>query len=332
MQTDMPLVTIGMPVYNGSASLEPAIESILSQSYQNLEIIISDNNSEDNTLEICQKYASLDQRITVIQNKKNVGATENSNILMKAAAGKYFMLMAHDDIKASNFVQDCTLMLEQNKDAVLCHCNTSFYVENYSDKVCTASLGSVIGIENIFQRFYATLSTLPAVAIYGLIRVEALKKTMYFRKSIATDIAFICELSLHGEFIQVKQDLFNYISRSSWNDIHQDYKVFFGADRKPWWYIPFFFLFLDHVTRIVFLQKNPAIKLGCFATLICYYFKLFIQKIILKTFFFLSPTKYQDSLGEFLYWTMLHNPNIQILDIKKYKERFMKPIIGWRNS
>jgi hypothetical protein len=44
----------------------------------------------------------------------------------------------------------------------------------------------------------------------------------------------------------------------------------------------------------------------------------------------LSPAKYQDFLGEFLYWKMLHNPNVQILDIKKYKERFMRPIIGWR--
>ena len=61
----MPLVTIGMPVYNGSASLESSIESILSQSYQNLEIIISDNNSEDSSMEICRKYALLDQRITV---------------------------------------------------------------------------------------------------------------------------------------------------------------------------------------------------------------------------------------------------------------------------
>lgn len=330
MQTDIPLVTIGMPVYNGSASLESSIESILSQSYQNLEIIISDNNSEDSSMEICRKYALLDQRITVIQNKKNVGATENSNILMKAARGKYFMLMAHDDIKASNFVQDCVLLLEKNKEAVLCHCKTSFYIENYPNKVCTASMDSVLDIKNIFQRFHATLSTLPAVAIYGLIRVEALKKTMYFRKSIATDIAFICELSLHGEFIQVKKDLFNYISRPSWNNIHQDYKVFFGTGRKPWWYSPFFFLFLDHATRIVFLNKNLIIKFGCLATLIFYYFKLLSQKIILKIFHFLTPAKYQDFLGEFLYWKMLHNPNVEILDIKKYKERFMKPIIGWR--
>jgi len=331
MQTDMPLVTIGMPVYNGSNSIAIAIQSILSQSYQNLEIIISDNNSVDNTLEICNKYALLDDRITIIQNQKNVGGTENCNILMKAASGKYFMLMAHDDIKASNFVKDCTLMLEQNVNAVLCHCITSFYIENYPERVCTAGLDSVQGIKNTFQRYHATLSTLPAVAIYGLIRVEALKKTMYFNKSIATDIAFICELSLYGEFAQVNQELFDYISRPSWNNIDQDYKVFFGNEKKPWWYVPFFFLFLDHVRRIIYLQKNFITKLGCFIVLVLYFLKLFIQKIIIKTCFFLSPTKYRDYLGEFLYWKILHNPNIQILDIKKYKERFMRPIIGWRN-
>ena len=83
MQADMPLVTIGMPVYKGSASLELSIASILSQSYQNLEIIISDDHSEDSTLEIFHKYALLDQRITVIQNKKNVEATEDINRIAK---------------------------------------------------------------------------------------------------------------------------------------------------------------------------------------------------------------------------------------------------------
>ncbi len=331
MLTDMPLVTIGMPVYNGSDSIELAIKSILEQTYKNLEIIISDNNSEDDTLKICKEYAMLDQRITILQNKQNVGATENYNILMKAASGKYFMLMAHDDIKDNNFVNDCTIMLEQNQDAVLCHCITSFYVENYSKKVCTASLKSVLGITNTLHRYYSTLSSLPAVAIYGLIRVEALRQTMYFRKSIATDIAFICELSLYGQFTQVNKELFNYVSRSSWNDINQDYKVFFGKETKPWWYVPFFFLFVDHVKRIIFLKKNLIVKTGCLLTLIFFYTKLIVKKTILKVCIFLCPAKYHDRLGEMLYWKMLHNPNIKVLDIKKYKERFMKPITGWRN-
>ena len=332
MQTSSPLITIGMPVYNGSEHIEGALESIQLQTYKNLEIIISDNGSNDNTLEICKNFASKDSRIKIIKNKTNLGAITNCNIVMRAAQGKYFMLMAHDDKKEKNFVQDCLLMLEKSEDAVLCHSLTSFYIQNQPQKVCTASMDSLHSTKNILHRYYATLSTAPAVAVYGLIRVSALKQTMYLRKSIATDIAFLCELSLYGNFVQVKKELFNYISRPKWNNIDDDYKFFFGDVIKPWWYSPFLFLFWDHCIRILFSKKNFFMMLGCFLVLFFFQLKLLIKKIILKFSYFLIPPKYTNMVGEFLYWKILHNPNVKILDYDMYKKRFMFSIIGWKKN
>jgi len=72
-----PLVSIGMPLYNEERHLDEAISSLLNQTYNNIIINIVDNNSQDNTKSICEKYASLDSRINYIENDKNIGGGLN---------------------------------------------------------------------------------------------------------------------------------------------------------------------------------------------------------------------------------------------------------------
>ncbi|MEM4134638.1 MAG: glycosyltransferase, partial [Candidatus Micrarchaeia archaeon] len=72
-----PLVSIGMPVYNGERFIRQALDSLLAQDYENFELIISDNASEDKTPEICLEYAARDKRIRYYRNEKNMGAAWN---------------------------------------------------------------------------------------------------------------------------------------------------------------------------------------------------------------------------------------------------------------
>ena len=66
-----PLISIGVPVYNEEKNISKCLKNILSQSYKNIEVIISDNNSKDNTLKICKKFKKKDKIIKIIINKKN---------------------------------------------------------------------------------------------------------------------------------------------------------------------------------------------------------------------------------------------------------------------
>src|SRR5690242_8158644 len=91
------LVSIGMPVFNGENYLVPALDAIRSQTYQNVEIIISDNASTDRTRDIAQKSAQDDRRIRYCRNEKNVGASANFNNTFELSSGKYFKWAAHDD-------------------------------------------------------------------------------------------------------------------------------------------------------------------------------------------------------------------------------------------
>ena len=75
-----PLVSIGMPVYNESKYIAKTIESLLRQDYENIELIITDNDSQDNTQAICLKYAKEDQRLRYYRNRTNIGALRNLNL------------------------------------------------------------------------------------------------------------------------------------------------------------------------------------------------------------------------------------------------------------
>ena len=73
----MPLISVGMPVYNGEAYLRDALDSLLSQTFRDFELIISDNASLDTTEAICREYAGSDSRIRYIRQTENLGAAAN---------------------------------------------------------------------------------------------------------------------------------------------------------------------------------------------------------------------------------------------------------------
>lgn len=93
----MPLLSIGMPVYNGAKHVRRAVDSLIAQTFTNFELIISDNASTDATEEICQECASRDKRIRYIRHPVNRGAPFNFHFVLKESKGTYFMWAAHDD-------------------------------------------------------------------------------------------------------------------------------------------------------------------------------------------------------------------------------------------
>lgn len=93
---DLPLVTIGIPTYNRAELFERALKSALAQSYPNLEILVSDNHSPDDTPEVVFRYPN--PRIRYIRQTQNIGMVGNWNACLKEAKGQYFLLLSDDDI------------------------------------------------------------------------------------------------------------------------------------------------------------------------------------------------------------------------------------------
>ena len=93
-----PLVTVGMPVYNGEKFIREALDALLAQTYTDFELIISDNASTDGTEASCRGYAGRDSRIRYVRQSENRGLIANFQFLLDEAAGKYFMWAAADDM------------------------------------------------------------------------------------------------------------------------------------------------------------------------------------------------------------------------------------------
>src|SRR3989304_9744790 len=87
-----PLVSIGMPAYNGEKFIKRAIDSLLVQTYSNFELIVSDNASDDSTWEILNRYAAKDKRIRLYRQEYNIGALGNFRFVLSKASGKYLDL------------------------------------------------------------------------------------------------------------------------------------------------------------------------------------------------------------------------------------------------
>src|ERR1700722_6628072 len=109
-----PRVTLALPVYNGENFIDRAIQSILNQTFADFEFIISDNASNDRTLDIIKSYQHRDDRIKIIENPHNIGAAANYNIGFLHARGEYLKWCAHDDEIDPGYVSSLVAKLDSD--------------------------------------------------------------------------------------------------------------------------------------------------------------------------------------------------------------------------
>ena len=115
---NLPLVSVVMPVYNSEKYLKEAMDSILSQSYQNIELVIIDNGSSDSSRKIILSIS--DSRIRFLQNEQNFGIVFSRNRGLEEAAGKYVATLDSDDIALPGRIAEQVSFLEAHPDYGLC--------------------------------------------------------------------------------------------------------------------------------------------------------------------------------------------------------------------
>ncbi len=211
-ETRVPRVSVGVPVYNGEDYLASSLTSILNQSYQDLEVVISDNASEDGTQEICEAFAAKDPRVRYFRNEKNLGAAPNYNRVFEESRGEYFKWASHDDVCEPDFIRACVEALDQKPEAVLAFSQFD-YIDAEDEIIRPASyLDSVTGAmesERVRKLISLQIKSNDIFwAIFGLIRSAALKQTALIEPYLASDQSLLFHLTLHGEFLKVPETLF----------------------------------------------------------------------------------------------------------------------------
>ena len=120
-------ISVIMSVYNDENNVEDAIQSIINQTYQDFELLIMDDCSEDMTGKICKEYEKNFENIKIYKNSKNLGLTKSLNILISKSSGEYIARQDSDDISLRSRFENQIDYIESEK---LDGCSTLSLIKN----------------------------------------------------------------------------------------------------------------------------------------------------------------------------------------------------------
>lgn len=217
MFSKTPRVSVGMPVYNAERYLAQAIESILSQTFVDFALVISDNGSTDRTEEICRAYVGRDKRIRYVRQAVNRGAAWNYNAVFRLSSGKYFKWHCHDDLCEPTFLEKCVAVLDRKSSVVLCYSQFA-RIDDQGKLIKASAFGwspiassPVSGIGTAHERFRALIHRRNTCEeIYGVMRRAVVEETRLIGSYTQSDDNFLAELALRGEFHEIPEPLLRY--------------------------------------------------------------------------------------------------------------------------
>ena len=249
-------ISIGLPVYNGELFIKKSIDSILSQSHSNFELIISDNASTDKTSQICQEYVKRDNRIIYFKQPRNIGPHRNYFFLLNKANHGYFIYVAADDFLDSNYIEENLKILISDPNIVSSVGKVKPYgtneiqinsvlidtvqypkfIKNYiksNRRKKMLDTESVTGTyENKVRHFLKITKSLRRW--YGLHRTEQLKKCIIDKPFINNEVSVFLNLLKFGDFFECKDTALHEFdegisSRGILNTIKISEHNFFGT-------------------------------------------------------------------------------------------------------
>lgn len=215
-------ITIGLPIYNGEKFLRKRIENIQSQTLNDFELIISDNNSTDDTHKICKEFLENKNNIKYFLQEKNQGAMWNFQFVLEKANTPYFVWAGADDIWDKDFLQENTNFLENEKKCVGCisevetygnsnnrELSNSFFA-NIVKKIKIGKYGPHEALGTYEEKVGLYLNANSAQAIYGIFRTDALKKSYVNKSFLAVDLAIILNILKYGDFHVIQKKLIRF--------------------------------------------------------------------------------------------------------------------------
>ncbi len=212
--SSLPLVSVGVPVYQGEEFLDETLYALRKQEYPNLEIVISDNASTDRTPEIIAKHAAEDDRVQNVRQESNIGAAENYNVVFRAASGDYFAWNAHDDLFTPDFFLSGTRALAADPEAVVAVARP-FRVDTQGEKLEEFEVPEELYSPKPHVRFRAAARSSPEALVFGLYRREALAATRLHGHFAGSDRNLVSEAMLYGRVTRAGSSEFYLLEHKS---------------------------------------------------------------------------------------------------------------------
>lgn len=209
---DEPLVSVGIPTFNNPNGLQRTLESITGQTYQNLEIIISDNASPTPEVErIAREFERSDARIRYHRQEENKGVWFNFQFVLEQAGGKYFMWAADDDYWLPEFISKMAAELERNPDSSVALCGMRRLLDNKSeyDVIRFSGKADPSRMSHFQLGMALAAGKKYNIYLYGLYRTEFLRLAAQRLPSVqGCDRLFASQVALATKFSYVDEILY----------------------------------------------------------------------------------------------------------------------------
>jgi glycosyltransferase involved in cell wall biosynthesis len=197
-----------MPTFNAAATIGTAIESLLAQTFGDIELVVSDNASTDGTWDIIGEYMQRDRRVRGVRQVRNIGANANYCAVVQVARGRYFKWASSNDWCAPQFLQACVQCLAGETDVVMVAPRTRLFesvVERHTDYQ-----GDIACMHpNPADRFIHVGSQLALNNVMnGVVRLDALRATRLIEHYPGADVVLVGHLALMGKIALLDERLF----------------------------------------------------------------------------------------------------------------------------
>ena len=215
------LVSLCIPTFNGSRFIQQTIQSCLSQSHRNLEVIIADDQSSDDTISIVQSFN--DNRIIILPAQERTSPASNWNRAVQAAQGQFIKILGQDDLLYSHCIEtELAVMLASDKHNPS-FCFSSRSIIDDSNRKLIRSRGwipttKICSLEEVAQKVVRTGGNPIGEPVVGLIATNAISQTQGFTGQYLIDLNMWFELLKLGPAVHTNQTLMSFrIGRSSWS-------------------------------------------------------------------------------------------------------------------
>ncbi len=217
-------VSVIIPVYNSATYMQPCVESVLVQSYKNLEVILINDGSSDATEQICQSYMFRDKRVRVI-TKKNEGAGAARNTGIDAANGEYIFFVDSDDSLAKEAIELMVEEIEKGFDVVQCKSVMVYEGNQQDDKSWPSERIELNKLDAMKNYLYEAKPIIRYSVWAKLIRKNAIGNLRFMNLKIREDVVFNAGLINNcSKMVYIPQTLYfttireNSLSRSTWDE------------------------------------------------------------------------------------------------------------------
>lgn len=218
-----PIVSICLPTFNGAATVSETIQSILRQSFQEWELVISDDESTDNTL---IKIAEFDDpRIRIISSRQRTTPADNWNHCTEHAQGKYIKVMGQDDLLLSHCLESEVEIMDQESNCDLSFCFSKRNIISSSGQTIIRDRGlnnkfNVVKLPSILPKLVRSGTNIFGEPVAGMIRATALKKVGGFQGNYIIDLDMWIRLLQIGPAIHTQKTLVSFrVGKSSWSHL-----------------------------------------------------------------------------------------------------------------